>query len=218
MLRAPVLAPVLVFVLMLAGLFYVARYQRLPLPGRLAPKSPHTVRLDADQLADALAHAPWVSPGGAGPVLYKIGYRACPDCIAWDHTELPALLAGGVQTRILIYARRDLSTARERAVVAELACARAWPLYQRWTDDVEAAYYYRYGTPPAPEPDTARSACLERGRKVRDQVAHIVAKNGAAMQTPALFWQNKSGQWRFFMGNNARVNRLIRRELGVAQR
>ncbi len=215
MLRLPVLAPLAVFIMIVAGLAYVARNGRPPLPGRLLPKAPHTVRIDSAELAQALQQSPWVSPRQEGPVLYKIGYRSCPDCIAWDRTELPHLIAAGVQTRIMLYARRKASTANERAMVAALACGRDWKMYARWTRDVEAAYYHRYGVPPAPETDQRRRACLEQGRMARDRIAQVMNRNGWSMETPALFWQNHKGEWRFFMGNNASANRLIRRELGV---
>ncbi len=215
MLRLPVLAPVLMFAILVAGLGYVIHTKRAPLPGRLLPKAPHTVRVDADALAAVLHQAPWVSPGGTGPVLYKVGYRSCPDCIAWDRSVLPGLLAAGVQTRILLYARRQGATALERAMAAALACGRDWQMYERWTGDVEAAYAHRYGVPPEPQAGTRLGACLEQGRQARDRIEQILAENGLNMETPALFWQDSKGAWRAFMGNNARVNRRIRRELGL---
>jgi len=48
------------------------------------------------------------------------------------------LRAAGVEVRIIVFARADregmaLSTAAERATVAELWLTRDWTLYQRWT-------------------------------------------------------------------------------------
>ncbi|MDQ7018891.1 MAG: hypothetical protein Q9M33_06975 [Robiginitomaculum sp.] len=215
MFRTPVLVPVLVFSLIMLGLLYVAKYQRPPVPGRLLPKTPQTLHVDADQLTDTLEHGPWVSPGLSGRVLYKIGYRSCPDCISYEHTEFKDLHAAGVDTRVILYARRNLSSAPERAVIADLACTREWPIYERWMSDVEGAYYFNYGVPPAPETSERRSACLEWGRIVRDRVGQIMARNGWNMEVPALFWKNDKGEWRFFLGNDARGKRLIRSELGV---
>ncbi len=217
MLRTPSLTLMLVFALIMTGLLYVAKTQRPPLPGKLLPKSPHTVSVAADQLADALQNGPWVSPGLSGPALYSIGYRACPNCIAYERSEFEDLHKAGIDTRVIVFARREVSTAAERAVVADLACTREWPIYHRWMADVEEAYYHQYGIPPAPEGDTRRSACLEWGRIVYERVAAIMASNGWNMETPALYWQNKNGEWRFFAGDNARGKRLIRRELGVPQ-
>lgn len=216
--RTPILTIALVFALIMLGLFYVAKYQRPPVPGRWLPKTPQTLHVDAAQLSDALENGPWVSPGLDGPRLYKIGYRSCPDCISFERTEFDDMHAAEIDTRVILYARRSISTAEERAVIADLACTREWPIYERWMSDVESAYYYRYGVPPAPETSKQRTACLEWGRIVRDRVAKILADNGWTMETPALFWKNTKGEWRFFLGDDTRGKRLIRRELGVPLR
>ncbi len=218
MLRTPALVITLVFALIMVGLLYVAKYQHPPVPGVLLPKIPQTILIDADQLSDTLEHGPWVSPGLDGPILYKIGYRSCPDCISFERTEFADMHAAGVDTRVILYARRKFSTAPERAVIADLACTREWPIYERWMSDVEGAYYFNYGVPPAPETSKRRSACLEWGRIVRDRLGQIMARNGWNMEVPALFWKNKDGQWRFFLGDDERGKRLIRRELGVPLR
>jgi hypothetical protein len=203
-----------VIVVILSAL-YVLKYQRTRLASILFPKSPQTVEIDAEELADALLNGPWVSPGLKGRILYKVGYRSCPDCIAYERSEFAALHNAGVDTRVLLFARRKSSTAEERAVIAELACTRNWQIYTRWMEDVEQAYYYHYGIPPAPDTDPKRAACLEWGRTASDRVEAVLINNGRAMETPALFWQNDDGKWRFFLGNTDRGKRMIRRELSV---
>lgn len=215
MLRTSTVTLFLAFMLILGGLFYVAKYQRPPFPGKHLPKTPQTIRIATDQLADALENAPWVSPGLDGTKLYAIGYRACKGCISYQNSEFEDLHAAGIDTRVILFARRALSYTAERAVIADLACTREWPIYQRWMADKEEMYYERYGTPPAPEGDTRRKACLDWSRIVHDRLAGIMADNGWAMETPALFWQNAKGEWRFFVGDSAQGKRMIRRELGV---
>lgn len=215
MVRSPSLVLLVIFGFFVAGLAYVGKYERPPVPGKLLPKTPQTLHIGAAALADALEHGPWVSPGLPGKRLYKVGYRTCTDCISYERTEFADLHAAGVDTRVILYARRGESTAPERAVIADLACTREWPIYKNWMADVPDAYYYHYGVPPAPETDQRRAACLEWGRIVRDRLDVIMAKNHWAMEVPALFWQNDKGEWRFFLGDNKRGKRLIRRELGV---
>ncbi len=217
MMRLALFAPLLVCALFLAGFAYVAVYEKPPVPGKLLPKRPQTIRIGADELADALTHGPWVSPGLSGRVLYKLGFRACGDCINYEHTEFADLHAANVDTRVILYARRKKSTEGERAIVADLACTREWPIYQRWMEDVPGAYGEVYGMPPSAESDQRRGSCLEWGRVVRDRVAHVMAQNGWPMEVPALFWQNDKGQWRVFLGDDKRGKKLIRRELGVPQ-
>ncbi len=215
MLRSPALIITMLFTLLVAGLLFVAKYQRAPLPGKLLPKAPQTIQVDANKLGTILQNAPWVSPGLSGPVLYTIGYRACPNCIAYERTEFDDLHRAGVDTRAIVFARRKVSTPNERAVAAELACTRDWSIYEHWMEDVEEAYYENYGVPPAPKGDKRRSACLEWGRMVYDRIDVIMQKNGRSMETPGLFWKNKKGDWRVFLGDDARGKRAIRRELGV---
>ncbi len=215
--RIAILAPVLVFLIILSGFFYVAVFEKPPVPGKLLPKTPQTVRVGTKELTEALSNGPWVSPGLPGKALYKIGFRSCGDCINYELTEFEDLHESNIDTRVMLYARRENSGAAERAIVADLACTREWSIYHRWMEDVPDAYPEIYGMPPAAESSTQRNACLEWGRVVRDRVANVMQQNGWSMEVPALFWRAKNGDWRVFLGDDERGKRIIRRELGVPQ-
>jgi hypothetical protein len=213
--RLPFLGPILVFLLIVAGFAYVAVYEKPPVPGKMLPKTPKTITIAADELSDALTHGPWVSPGLPGKALYKIGFRSCPDCVNYERTEFEDLHAAGIDTRVILYARRGNASPAEEAIIADLACTREWPIYERWMADVPDAYPVVYGMPPAANSSSQRAACLEWGRVVRDRVTDIMQRNGWPMEVPALFWQAENGDWRVFLGDDSRGKKLIRRELGV---
>ncbi|MBL4596411.1 MAG: hypothetical protein JKX99_07515 [Robiginitomaculum sp.] len=215
--RVAILVPVFVFFMILAGLAYVAIYEKPPVPGKLLPKTPQTIKIGVAELTDALTNSPWVSPGLPGKALYKIGFRTCPDCINYELTEFKDLHAANIDTRVMVYARRAKASAAEQAIVADLACTRDWNVYIRWMEDVPDAYAEIYGLPPAANSNQQRAACLEWGRVVRDRVANVMLQNGWPIEVPALFWRADNGDWRVFLGDDKRGKRMIRRELGVPQ-
>lgn len=212
--RSTVFALLFVAAAVFAGTWYVAVYQKPPVPGRMLPRHPSTVKVGVAELTDALEHGPWVSPGLKGKRIYKLGFRTCPDCIRWDKTEMKAYHDAGIDTREIIYARAK-DTPAIKAVTADLACTREWTIYERWMADVPEAYTEKYGMPPAPETDQRRTACLQWGQIVHDRVKAVMKQNGWALEVPALFWRAPNGDWRVFLGDDHRAKREIRRELGV---
>jgi len=215
--RLAIFAPIFVFAVIAVGLAYVAIYEKPPVPGRLLPKTPKTITIGVGELTDALTNGPWVSPGLPGKAIYSIGFRTCPDCVNFKRTEFADYHKSNIDTRVIIYARRGNADAAEQAIVADIACTRNWSIFERWMEDVPEAYGEIYGLPPAANSDKRRAACLEWGRVVRERVASVVKKNGWPMETPAMFWRAKNGDWRMFLGDDKRGKRLIRKELGVPQ-
>src|SRR3954466_11432388 len=98
---------------------------------------PKTITKHQAEIARMLERAGWVSPGHGGPKLYEIGYRSCEDCIRLHLEEFPRLHRAGVDTRVIMIARRDAnglakSTPAERATIAELWANRSWKLLEDW--------------------------------------------------------------------------------------
>ena len=158
---------------------------------------PHTIAKDQAQVAKILDTAGWVSPHLAGPRLYLISYRACPECIRFENEALPKLQAAGVDTRVIVIARADrngltLSTAPERATVAELWLNRDWKLFQRWLATDPPTAWSASGLPPA-DGDAARTAVIEAGRKSVDDLRPLLKANGIDLDYPTVIWWTKAG-------------------------
>ena len=96
-------------------------------------------------------------------------------------------------------ARRDVngvskSTPAERATVAELWLGRSWPLMERW-EDTPAEAWTAEGIPPA-DGDMARTAVVEAGRKLVDDLQPLLKANGVKFAYPTLVWWTKDGKMR----------------------
>ncbi len=197
------------------------QFARSPVASKVLPARPAVIQVGAERLGEILENAPWVSPGLEGGVtLYKIGFRACSDCLSYKLLEFDALHAAGVDTRVLLYAPRSgryEASPEEQAVLAELYRTRDWDLYEAWYEDNAAdAYYARPDQPPPVAGDMTREALVETGRDAHDDIAEIMAANGWGMERPAMFWRDPDdGLWRVYMGDTDRGRAHIRRALGV---
>jgi hypothetical protein len=180
---------------------------------------PITVTKNAPEIAKILATSGWVSPHVAGSkVLYMISFRSCPWCIVYEKSEFPALQKGGVDTRVIMVARRDKqgesqSTPAERSTVAELWVNRSWPLFQQWSA-VQPTEWTAPGITPA-DGDIARSGVVELSRKTIDDLTKLMPFEGPKMGYPTLIWWDNQGRMRAYVGWEAPAAKRIRRELGV---
>lgn len=176
---------------------------------------PHVITRGSARLAELVQSAGWVSPGRGGRPLYMISFRSCPDCIRLEKAQFPALQASGIDTRVIMVARRSKSTPAERSGVAALWSTGGWPLYERWTS-MPVAAWTADGLPPA-DGDPARTALVEKGRTLVDALQPILAANGVSPQVhfPTLLWQDAQGRWRGCNCEDPRTYRALRRELGV---
>lgn len=179
---------------------------------------PHDVKRDAAEITALLEGAGWVSPGLTGPKLYMIGYRSCADCIRFKLEQFPALHAAGVDTRVIEIARADVngiagSTPAERAAVAELWVNRSWALMQAW-DKAPVDAWQAPGIPPA-DGDAARTAVIEAGRKLVDDLKPLLARNGVRFAYPTLVWWTRDGRMRACACERRETYRYLRKELGA---
>ena len=181
----------LIAVLVIAGVWAFWNYDL-----RWRPK---TITRNQAEIAQLLKSAGWVSPTGRGRPLYMISFRDCPDCIRFETEAFPKLREAGVDTRVIMIARRDLnglpkSTPIERATVAQLWLTRDWKLLEAW-NAVPTEAWKAPGIPPA-DGDMARTAVVEGGRVLVDRLRPLLRANGVNLRYPTLVWWNDQGQMR----------------------
>lgn len=179
---------------------------------------PKTITRHQDEIARILETSGWVSPGKTGPKLYMVSFRTCPDCVRYMAEEFPLLQAAEVDTRVIEIARRDYngvpkSTAAERATVAELWLNRSWALLQRW-EATPAEAWTGAGIAPA-DGDMARTAVVEAGRKMVDDLQPLLKANGIDFAYPTLIWWTKDGKMRGCACEKRETYRYVRQELGL---
>ena len=160
---------------------------------------PATVTKHQTEIAAALDQSGWVSPHLQGPKLYVIAYRACDACNRFEQTEFPKLQALEIDTRVIMIARPNLngqalSTAPERATVAELWIDRSWKLFQQWSL-ANPASWAAPGVPPA-DGDAARTAVVQAGRGLVATLTPLLKDNGVKLDYPMLVWWTKDGHMR----------------------
>ena len=180
---------------------------------------PHTIHRDQAEIAKILEEAGWVSPGLAGPKLYMVSFRSCPDCIRFKTEQFPDLHKAGVDTRVIEVARRDYngvskSTPEERSTVAELWVNRSWKLAEDW-DATPIEAWKAAGIIPADD-NAARSAVVEAGRKMVDDLRPLMKKNGVNFAYPLLVWWTKDGRMRACACERRETYKYVRKELGLA--
>jgi len=143
-----------------------------------------------------LDEASWVSAGGGGEALYVVGYRDSPLTTAYLAEEGPKLRAGGIEVRVVMFARADregqaLSTPAERATLAELWLTRDWALYERWAA-TPPANWTAAGLPPA-DGNLARSAVVEAGRQFQARLGDLMHDAGVRTGYPLIIWRDREG-------------------------
>jgi hypothetical protein len=178
-----------------------------------------TVDKDTAEIAKLLESSGWVSPHVPGNKrLYMISFRSCPYCILYEKSEFAALQKAGVDTRVILVARRDLngvtkSQAAERSTVAELWVNRSWPLYEAW-NKVQPPEWTAPNIIPA-DGDLTRTAVVELSRKTIDDLETLLKPNGVELHYPTLIWWDDKGQMRAYVGWDKPAARKIRKELGA---
>ncbi|HEY1224287.1 MAG TPA: hypothetical protein VGE54_03585 [Brevundimonas sp.] len=181
------------------------------------------VLIDQNQaeIQKLLDSASWVSAGGGGQPLYIVGYRDSAAMQRYEREEIDKLRAGGVEARIIVFARADRegltqSTAAERATVAELWLTRDWTLYQRWTA-TPARQWTAAGIPMA-DGNIARSAVVEAGREFVDQLSGLLQQNGLQSRYPLIIWRDRDGFLKACACADARSWAFIRDDLDAPDR
>lgn len=186
--------------------------------GRWRPK---TITKHQAEISAALERAGWVSGHAAGPKVYVIGFRSCPDWSRYFTEEVPKLQKAGAETRLILVARRDengqsKSTPQERSTVAELWANRSLPLLQTW-QAAPADKWTAAGVLPA-DGDAARSAIVEQSRELVDKLQPLLKDNGLdrdRMRYPTVVWWTKDGKMKACACEAQQTYRFVRKDLGA---
>ena len=183
---------------------------------------PHVITRNQPEIVQLLERSGWVSPGLPGPTLYMISFRDCPDCERFEREIFPKLHAAGVDTRVIMVARRDTdagltrSSAAERTTVAELWANRNWRLWQQW-HAIPSQGWTAQGLIAA-DNDVGRSAIVEASRKTVDDLTPLLRANGINFAYPLLVWKTREGEWHGCACERPETYRYLIRELGAEAR
>jgi hypothetical protein len=154
-----------------------------------------------DALETLLADMPWVSAKTSDhKIVYQFSFRTCPPCIRFKKEAWPDLEKAGVQTRLVMTARRSRSSPNERTAVVELARTRDWTMAQDWMKSNSPKGYYRKMDFTAADGNAAREADLEKLRGQIDLLDKLLTANGIDMAYPTLLWQDADNIWRAEVG------------------
>jgi hypothetical protein len=178
---------------------------------------PKTLEHEAEIKA-LLDSAGWVSPGlSKDKVLYMVSWQSCPPCLVYERDEFPKLLAAGVDTRVIVYARAASSTPRERAGVAELWKNRSWDLWRQFVH-VPTSAWTAEGLPPDTMPE--RAALVAKSQDFADKMRVLMSDNGIGtrehLNLPTLIWYGKDGHLRGCGCEKVESHKYVLEELGVA--
>ncbi|MDP9104239.1 MAG: hypothetical protein M3N05_09580 [Pseudomonadota bacterium] len=185
-----------------------------PFPGG-DPGGIHTITKDKVKIERLLKSSGWVSPHLKGKPLWMISFRSCPDCIRFEKEQFDDLHKAGVDTRVIMVARRTKSTPAERTGVGELWAKRDWKTYEDWTA-IPVDAFTGEGMKSGDD-DKARAALVERGRKLIDDLTPLLAENGLPMHYPTLIWADKTGRLRGCACEERETYSFFRKDLGVKE-
>ena len=177
---------------------------------------PHTITKRQAEIAQALEQAGWVSPHLTGPKLYVVLNTGCQACGPLAAT-VPKLQAADVDTRMVLIAPADrngqaLSTAQDRALVAELWTNRSWKLFQQWSLANPSSAWTAPGVPPA-DGDAARTAVVGAGGALVAALTPELKDNGLAFAYPTVVWWTKDGKMRACVCADPRSYRFVEKDL-----
>ena len=197
-----------------AAVALLASPARAEAPAVLPNGGIHSLTRDEDRIRTLLTEAGWVSPGlSKTRWLYMVSFRSCPDCIRFETEQFPDVHKAGIDTRVILVARRNRSTAPERSGVAEIWAHRDWRTFETWTGMPVDAWTAE-GLPSA-DTDPARAALLEKSRALVDALKPLLEENGVRFAYPTLIWQGPDGHLRGCACEDRITYPYIRAELGL---
>jgi len=156
---------------------------------------PVTITENQAEIQRLLDASPYLSAERGGTPVWIVGYRDSAAFQTYLGAEADLLRAGGVEPRVIVFARPDRdgvtqSTGAERATVAELWLSRDWSLFQRWM----ATPPDRWTAPGLPSADNlTRRAVVEGGRDLADRLTTLLAPSGIRARWPLVLWRDPQG-------------------------
>lgn len=162
------------------------------------------------ELEALLADMPWVSAGLSDEkIVYQFSFRTCPPCIQFKKEAWPLFEEAGIETRLVMTARRRKSTEDERTAVVELARTRDWEMAKAWMRSNSPNGYYKKMTFTATDGNAPREADLEKLRGQIDLLDDILAVNGIEMAYPTVLWQDADNMWHAEIGYSSGMSQDI---------
>jgi hypothetical protein len=148
-----------------------------------------------------------------------VSFHDCADCVRYKREQFPKLQAKGVDTRVIETARPDLngvpqSTPIERATVAQVWLTHDWKLLEAW-EAAPAGAWKAPGIAPA-DGDMARTAVIEAGRRMVEDLRPLLKDNGVDFAYPVLVWWDDKGRMRSCACQDPRTYRFVGRELDAS--
>jgi hypothetical protein len=182
---------------------------------------PVTITRNQAEIQQLLDASPYLSAERGGVPIWIVGYRDSEATQAFAGPEAERLRAGGIEPRILLFARPDRdgvaqSTAAERATVAELWLSRDWALYERWMA-TSPANWTAAGLPAA-DGSPVRIAVVERSRELSAELAALLKDAGVPTRWPLVLWRDPQGFLKACACSDRRAWPFIEDDLGVAAR
>lgn len=179
---------------------------------------PVTVARNQADVQRLLDESSWLSAGGGGEPLYVIGYRDSAAMQRYEREEVPKLRAAGIEVRIIVFARPDreglaLSTAAERATVADLWLTRDYTLYERWT--ATPVRNWTAAGIPAADGNLARSSVVEAGRIFITRLNEYLGQVGLQPRYPLIIWRDPEGFMKACACSDSRSWVFIRDDLNA---
>lgn len=177
---------------------------------------PKTLTKDAAEIAKLVESAGWVSPGvSKDKAVYLIAYRECPACDRYVAEEFPKLQKAGIDTRVILFTRRDKTDPAERSGVAELWSKRDWATYQYWMS--RPADQWKATDIPVADDWYGRTLLIAQGRAMVDRMQVLLSDNGMKMGFPTLIWRDAKGRLRGCACTSPDTYKYVRRDLGVVE-
>jgi hypothetical protein len=179
---------------------------------------PVTVTRNQAEIQRLLDEASWLSGGGGGEPLYVIGYRDSASFQRYQSQEGDRLRAGGIEMRVIVFARPDRegapqSTPTERSTIAELWLTRDWSLYERWTA-TPSRNWTAAGIPVA-DGNLARSAVVEAGRQFTTRLNDLLRDAGVPTGYPLVIWRDREGFLKACACSDSRSWAFVRDDIGA---
>lgn len=182
---------------------------------------PVTITWNQAEIQQLLDGSPYLSAERGGVPIWIVGYRDSEATQAFAGPEADRLRAGGIEPRILLFARPDRagvaqSTAAERATVAELWLSRDWALYERWMA-TSPANWTAAGLPAA-DGSPVRMAVVENSRALSTELSALLRDAGVSTRWPLVVWRDPRGFLKACACSDRRAWPFIEDDLGVAAR
>lgn len=179
---------------------------------------PVTITRNQAEIQLLLDASPYLSAERGGVPIWIVGYRDSAATQAFLSAETDRLRAGGVEPRIVLFARPDRegvaqSTAAERATIAELWLSRDWALYERWI--ATSPVNWTAAGLPAADGNPLRMAVIEGSRQFSTELSALLESAGVPTRWPLVIWRDPQGFLKACACSDRRAWPFIEDDLGV---